>query len=122
MPKIQKQSPLFIILPQYSRAQFVVAQAEFGVIDELVVQAADAVVQCPALVGYTLQVVGMFADRLALDLVDALIDHGMFAVTSYGGKRLPVGSCRIRDAADCAGKALYRLVWTERYSCHNVTC
>ena len=92
------------------------------VIDELVVQAADAVVQCSALVGYTLQVVGVLANLLALNLEDALIDHWMLAVTSYGGKRLPVGSCRIRDAADCAGKTLYRLVRTESYSCHNVTC
>ena len=50
------------ILPQYSRAYLVTALAEFGVFDELVVQAADAVVQCPTLVGYTLQVVGVLAN------------------------------------------------------------
>ena len=54
------EAPLVcFILPQYSRAYLVTALAEFGVFDELVVQAADAVVQCSALIGYTLQVVGV---------------------------------------------------------------
>ena len=54
-----QKRPLFVSYSRSIAVRIWLRLAEFGVFDELVVQAADAVVQCSALIGYTLQVVGV---------------------------------------------------------------